>query len=271
MAAAALLVLMSFASVHGRGSGAALAAVSYDKFSIAMLYPTKAGGEEEWFVNMDNPASDSRFNPKTTLAKNPDGSWKVTSTKVRMNVFTSTGYDPALITTYDQPALAGKGYMQSPNDWRNVEITGYVKVNSAPLKDDDFSWYARGGKHTSTAECEGTAYKGDLFFSGKSRFSKQQWFPDGYSFTPKQTVMGSMVGKWVGFKFVMYNIVIAGQQGGSNTTVVKLENWVDKNNDGTWVKVGETTDAGGWGVDGTHCGGAPDQLVSWGGPIATFR
>jgi hypothetical protein len=30
-------------------------------------------------------------------------------------------------------------------------------------------------------------------------------------------------------------------------------------------------DRGGWGTEGTECGGAPDQIISWGGPITTFR
>jgi hypothetical protein len=110
-----------------------------DKFGIKMIYPTKSGGEE-WFINMDNPTADTRFNPKTTLSKNDDGSFKVTSNQVRMNVYTSSLYDKSKITTLDQIELHQKGYMQSPNDWRNVEITGYVKLNSIPAGlDDDFT------------------------------------------------------------------------------------------------------------------------------------
>ena len=36
-------------------------------------------------------------------------------------------------------------------------------------------------------------------------------------------------------------------------------------------KVDEFVDSGGWGDQGSICGGAPDQLITWGGPIATFR
>jgi hypothetical protein len=236
-----------------------------DKFGIKMIYPTKSGGEE-WFINMDNPTADTRFNPKTTLSKNDDGSFKVTSNKVRMNVYTTSLYDKSKITTVDQIELDQKGYMQSPNDWRNIEITGYVKVNTIPAGlDDDFTWYGRGGQHDGVNDCEGTAYKGDLFFSGKTRYSKQQWYPDGYSFTPKIDATTSIEDRWVGFKFVMYNTVENGK------TFVKLESWLDDNNDNTWEKINEKTDNGGWGSDGAHCGGAPDQLITWGGPTATFR
>jgi hypothetical protein len=53
--------------------------------------------------------------------------------------------------------------MQSPNDWKNVEMTGYVRYEEG--KDNqNFAWYARGGKHTDSEDCEGSAYKGQLFF-----------------------------------------------------------------------------------------------------------
>jgi hypothetical protein len=94
----------------------------YDKFGIKKLYTTKSGGEQ-WFMDMSNPLSDSRFNPQNTITKNPDGSWKMKSTKVRMAVYTSTGYDQNDISTLDHSAIASKGYMLAPNDWRNFEMT----------------------------------------------------------------------------------------------------------------------------------------------------
>ncbi len=52
-----------------------------DQFGVREIYPTKAAGEQ-WFMNMNDPNHDSRTEPQTTLTKNPDGSWKVSSTKV---------------------------------------------------------------------------------------------------------------------------------------------------------------------------------------------
>jgi hypothetical protein len=51
-----------------------------DKFGIREIYPTKSGGEE-WFMNMQDPTSDPRFDPQATITKNPDGSYKVTNKK----------------------------------------------------------------------------------------------------------------------------------------------------------------------------------------------
>jgi hypothetical protein len=235
---------------------------------VLQIYPTKLGGDE-WFLKMEDPAADDRFDPKVTITKNPDGTWKAKSTKIRMNVFTDAGYDQNQITTYNQSELAVKGYMQSPGDWKNVEITGYVKVNSHS-RDDNFSWYARGGKHSGSEGCEGTAYKGNLFYTGRVRFAKEQWHSGGYSFSQMISVTEPIKDRWVGFKFIVYNVLVQDETG-QNVTAARMESWIDKNDNGNWTKVNDRLDAGGWGDEGVHCGGDQDQIINWGGPIATFR
>jgi hypothetical protein len=237
-----------------------------DVFGIKKMYPTKSGGEE-WYLNMENPLSDSRFDPRDTITKNPDGSWKMKATQVRMAVYTSTGFDPDDIPTLDHSVIAAKGYMLAPNDWRNFEMTQYVKVNTSP-SDDNFEPNGRGGRHTlidtPPEGCEGSSMKGDVFFSGKVRFAKEQWHVS-YVFTNLKSVTESIKNKWVGIKFIVYNFVE------NNKVVVKTELWLDTNNNGNFVKVDENVDRGGWGTEDTQCGGAPDQIISWGGPITTFR
>ena len=236
-----------------------------DIFGIKKLYPTKSNGEE-WYMNMNNPTGDSRFNPQNTITKNPDGSWKMKATQVRMSVYTSTGYDGDDIPTLDHSSIATKGYMLRSNDWRNFEMTQYVKVNTSP-SDDNFSPNGRGGRHTGAGApegCEGSSMKGDVFFSGKVRFAKEQWHVS-YVFTNLKTPTSSIEDKWIGIKFIVYNFVE------NNKVVVKTELWLDTNNSGNFVKVDENVDRGGWGTEGGECGGAPDQIISWGGPITTFR
>ena len=236
-----------------------------DIFGIKKLYPTKSNGEE-WYMDMNNPTGDSRFNPQNTITKNPDGSWKMKATQVRMAVYTSTGYDGDDIPTLDHSSIATKGYMLRSNDWRNFEMTQYVKVNTSP-SDDNFSPNGRGGRHTGAGApegCEGSSMKGDVFFSGKVRFAKEQWHVS-YVFTNLKTPTSSIEDKWIGIKFIVYNFVE------NNKVVVKTELWLDTNNSGNFVKVDENVDRGGWGTEGTECGGAPDQIISWGGPITTFR
>jgi hypothetical protein len=250
-----------------------------DPFGIKEIYPTKDGGEQ-WFMDMSDITQDPRASfedSNTGLTRNPDGSWKVSSAEVRFNVLPSSGYHHELINTLDQQQLAAKGYMQSPNDWKNVEITGYLKLNSqggdvrghsGALLGGHFTLYARGGKHTgfgaSQGGCEGTSYHADWAYDGTTRFAKEQWHVS-YVFTPYNAATDSIIGKWVGFKMIMYNI----QQNG--ITAVKMEIWVDPNDDGNWVNVNNFVDSGGWGKDGGECGGAPDQIISWGGPIVTYR
>jgi hypothetical protein len=234
-----------------------------DKFGIRELYPTKPGGEE-WFMNMQNPKSDPRNN-LPVITKNADGSFKVQQDQVRWGVFTSSLFHPNQIATSNQRQLATKGYMQSPNDWKNVEMTGYAKINNPGDSDTHFTWYARGGRHTSSQPCEGTSIKGDLYNDGGTGFTKEQWHAGGYSFTDKVQAAGSIVGKWVGFKTVIYNF----QENGK--IVVREQNWIDKNNDNNWVKIFDFVDRGGIGSQGIHCGGSQDQIITWGGPIATFK
>ncbi|HEY9387552.1 MAG TPA: discoidin domain-containing protein [Nitrososphaeraceae archaeon] len=246
-----------------------------DPFGIRMIYPTKAGGEQ-WFMNMANPTSDSRTNPPS-MTRNPPGCstsdpcWRVTSTQVRYNVFTSSGYNPSQITTLDHSELAQKGFMQSPNDWKNVEMTGYVRVINDNSDTENFAWYARGGRHTGDGApegCEGSSIKGDLFYNGRVRFAKEQWHVS-YVFRPTTTATTDIEGRWVGFKTMMWNTI---QSGGR---FMQMELWLDRNLDGLqngpWERVYQTSDTGGFGDEGGECGGAPDQIITWGGPIATFR
>jgi hypothetical protein len=237
-----------------------------DKFGVQMIYATKDDGEE-WYMNMRNPFSDQRFTSYASLKLNDDGSWRVTDDKVRLDVATSSGYHPERIASYSQKKLELKGYMQDTNDWRNVEITGFVRVNKVSI-DDEFSWYARGGKHTDGTPCEGTSIKNNLSYSGRVRVAKEQWHEGGYTFTEFSQAMSSLHDRWIGFKTVIYN---SNEDNNSSTDVV-IETWVNENEDKiTWKKISTTIDSGNWGTEGDYCAGSPDQVITWGGPIAAFR
>jgi hypothetical protein len=236
-----------------------------DAFGVAMLYPSKVGGET-WTLAKD-PTLDVRFDPQGFISRNPDGSWKMRNTQVRMQVYTSQGYDASAITSYQPGELAQRGYMQAPNDWKNVEITGYVKVNSTLSAAENFSWYARGGRHTDQAPCEGTSYKGALHYDGTVRWMKESWHVSYANSPLTQGASRPLYGRWVGFKAVMRNTLVDGR------TAVRLELWLDDDADRLqWTKVYDMVDAGAWGGDTTRCGGAVDGLpLTWGGPITTFR
>ncbi|MCP3141910.1 carbohydrate-binding protein [Pyxidicoccus xibeiensis] len=236
-----------------------------DAFGVTKLYPSVAGGEE-WYLSA-NPSTDKRFDPQDTITKNADGSWKMKSSQVRMSVFTSTGYSASKIPTYDRDILASRGYMQAPNDWKNVEMTGFVKLNAASDGSDNFDWYARGGKHNDDQSgCEGSSYKGGLHYDGRARWQKETWHVS-YEQADYRPATTPLKGRWVGFKAVMRN---AGSNGKES---VKLELYVNENADKvTWKKVHNFEDAGAWGGDAQHCGGGTGAMpITWGGPIAVFR
>jgi hypothetical protein len=244
-----------------------------------LINPTKTGGEE-WFMNMVDPGNDPRIGgegpPTTFVQLNDDGSWKVESREVRYGALTSSGYHPDLISTLDQQALASKGYMQSPNDWKNVEMTGYFKVNSFTKPNQNgpphIELVARGGRNTNdigtinglSRQCEATTYHSNTYEDGRVKFEKDLEYTIGYTTgdPENQHAISPLVGRWIGIKAVFYNL-----PDGS----VRLEQWIDENSDNHWHRVLKFTDDGNWGGGYPNCGGSGNQVITWGGPIAIFR
>ena len=248
----------------------------HDKFGITEIYPTKANGRE-WYLNMNNPYNDSllsiTFEPNVT--RQADGSWRISETdsefsdpQIRINVDTPSGKEP----------------------WRDVEMTGYIKIisinssstaatnsSTSPAQEseiEDIAWYGRGGKRNEEVPCEGTAYFGGLHPDGTVSWKKSIWWTGGYTEDRlKQRVLNEeMIGKWIGWKVIMYNIGIG------NLTGVKMESYLDFNNTGNWSKVTELLDSGGWYARtpdeefySAQCGKPKDYIVINSGPIATFR
>jgi len=250
-----------------------------NKFGIKKIYPTKSGGEE-WFMNLADPGHDLRVGgegpPTTFVQQNDDGSWKVEGTEVRYGVLTSSGYHPDLITTLNQGDLAAKGYMQSPNDWKNVEMTGYFKVNSFTDSNQNggphIELVARSGRNTNdigtvnglSRQCEATTYHSNTYIDGRVKFEKDLEHTIGYTTgdPQKRHATSPLLGRWIGLKAVFYNL-----PDGS----VRLEQWIDENSNNNWHRVLKFTDSGNWGGGQPNCGGPDTQVITWGGPIAIFR
>ena len=71
----------------------------------------------------------------------------------------------------------------------------------------------------------------------------------------------------------MYDIML-----NKNSIAVKLESYLDLNNNGSWTKVTDIIDSGGWYARtpdaeffSAGCGKPKDYIVTNSGPIATFR
>jgi hypothetical protein len=225
-------------------------------FKIKEIYPTKSGGRE-WFIDMANPKADKLFDPGSPIYKQPDGSWQIggkdgsknEEDQVRMKIGTSE----------DEP------------EWKNVEITGYAKVLWADSPSDHIDWYARGGKHSRSVPCEGSALKGWISTEGTVSWIKEIWHTGGYTKArDTHKVTGSIVNRWIGWKVVMYNI--------NNNKAVKMESYIDDNNNNIWKKVSEIVDNGGWFAKSSDiefysadCGRAKDYVITNSGPLVTFR
>lgn len=229
--------------------------LGYDKFGTREIYPTKENGRE-WYVNMENPKADENFsvtfNPNIT--KQEDGSWRISTPVVRMNVKT----------------------LEGEANWKNVEMTGYAKIvsvienSSNKVIENDLTWYARGGKHNPQIPCEATAYMGGLYDNGKVGWKKELWFIGGYTDEKESNkVTKSLIDRWIGWKVVIYNI---------NNNEVKLESYLDNTNTNYWIKVTDLVDDGGWYAKmpdsdffDAECSKDKDFIITNSGSTATFR
>jgi hypothetical protein len=229
-----------------------------DKFGIKEIYLTKQGGRE-WYINMNNPKNDSLFSIQAgkdeNIIKQADGSWHIKYAKVRMSVGTPPNVPM----------------------WKNVEITGYAKVDSVIPNNNkanyytDLAWFARGGRHTQSSPCDGMALIGGIHDDGTVGWKKEIWFTRGYTNELAQAkVTNSIVGRWIGWKVVMYNI--------NNNSAVKMESYLDDKNNNHWIKVTDIVDDGGWYANSPDsifysagCGRAKDYIITNAGPDVAFR
>ena len=237
---------------------------------VKMIYPTMTGGQT-WFFNPTNP-NDGQFEKNgAEISKNSDGSWKLKPGTTRMLAFTkSSGITSdesrSNLPTYDYSELAQTGYFYKPTDWKNVEITIYVKVLSASGGGDEISLVTRGVRHSTNVHegCGGSAYHNNIdFTNGKFKFKKEMWHVN-YDIKPYSGIsIGSTMNKWIGFKGIVYNM-----PDGS----VKLESYIDKDNNNNWQKATEMIDKGNWGDDMTHCNAKTDgAAITWGSPYIIFK
>ena len=225
----------------------------FDKFGILEIYPTKINGRE-WFVNMIEPYKDARFEIGSKIFRQMDGSWQIGSDEnlnksVRMNVGTLNGEE----------------------EWKNVEITGYIKVVNADLPYDSLVWYARGDKHNDEFPCKGTALKGRIYVDGIVSWVKEIWHPGGYTKEKeRKQITETIVDRWIGWKVAIYNI--------NNNTAVKMESFIDDKANNNWKKVTEVVDHGDWYAKAPdnvfyskNCSKYKNHILAESGPIITYR
>jgi hypothetical protein len=235
---------------------------------VQMIYPTVAGGET-WFFNPDNPVDGQFDSNGADISKNSDGSWHLKPGTTRMDVFTKSAgllsdNQRSNLATYDYPTLAQTGYWYKPTDWKNVEETGYFKVSSTS-SGDGISLVSRSVRHSTASHegCGGSSYHNNIRFDGTFQYKKEMWHVNYDILSATKNSIGSIMNKWVGFKGVVYNLPDG---------TVKLESYVDKDNNNHWQKVQELTDSGHWGDDMGHCNAkTPGAAITWGSPMFIFK
>jgi hypothetical protein len=215
-----------------------------DAFGVKKIYPTKEGGRE-WYVNMDEPRSDSLFKNLENLELTNNGdSWHVSADQVRM-----------------------EAWSEENEKWTDVEVTAYAKLESGST--ELLQLYSRGGHHTDRDQCEGSAYKARLYGNGVAAWTKEITHP-AYAGNRGliQATETPLEDRWVGFKAVIYNVVEDGEE------YVRLESYIDDDvtdSDGdlvvanNWELASVVEDRGDWATDNgdfnDSCGRERDEIL----------
>jgi hypothetical protein len=168
--------------------------------------------------------------------------------------------------------------------WTNVELTVYgkrVSELSGAGSTVGFEFQTRTDDgHTSAntldaaglpIQCDGKAYGFSFRTDGRALVEKELKHPITTEQVSRNVWGGGAFprNQWIGMKLVVYG-VDAGRH-------VKQEIWrdlTDGADGGTWVKVLENTDAGGWAIDAAaaaSCGIAPDHIITDAQPLVILR
>jgi hypothetical protein len=241
-----------------------------DRYGIKKIYPDSINNPLSWYITgTKDPRMEIEGNLKDLEKMGDEFYFEDGNDLGILNIFTNSLYKKDLVDKDHGRAIA-KGFMMSPRDFRDVEITIYVNVDANI--DDRIAFLTRGGKHYGTANCEGFAYRSDVYYSGKVRHVKEQ-FHERMFFTDFVSATSSLLGKWTGIKFIVYNSFNPVRNTDLTTEKkgVVLETLIDANASNNWQTVFKYSDFGGWGNSGDHCGGDKDQIGLWASPVVSVK
>lgn len=252
-----------------------MSVASADIFGIQMIKPTKAGGQIWFQYNTDFNDDPQVYTYSATneyLVHNVEDYDGTRFTISKSDAFEcyispSTGLNPAACIT-DQQEMARRGYMQSPQDWKNVEVTAQLVIFT---EGSDFITFGfRGGRlqgSGSPTGCTGSMYLVDISMAqgGLIRVRKQSWNISVHNWL-SQIVSGFDSGKPCGFtvKILVYNT--------EANNGVNVEVWLAAFNDNHFVKVLSGLDSGQLNTDATVCNcTTPGQPLIWGSPAVMLK
>lgn len=248
-----------------------------------MIYPTRPS-HREWFIRetIEDIKNDSRaagdLRDDVTGGNNTDGFTVGDNGQVRLGVAAQSDLRDVSNTKLDHSTAKGRGYAFTTHDWdmKGLECTARIKCTDFDTNDGRFIIKGPTGSHKSnTTDCSGSSY-GCRFFlapsggdSHTTEYHKEQWHVKYVSRGKKDTGLSHLHNKWVVLKYIIYIIKSTdGQQ-----QWVKIESWININNDGvTFKKVNETVDKGGWGNAAGECGAdRGDEIMTWDNARILFR
>jgi hypothetical protein len=263
---------------------------------IPEVYETIPKGQTYRF-NIDNPNDkvqvDKTDKSNVFTQQNIDGSWRIDYGKPRIDIHTKdagilpdkvdqlNNLSKGKIQSWNFSELKRIGYWYKPTDWKNIEVTLVFKLlDSARSKGDQhsISIVTRSISHSQLDNeykksddepffCGGSSYHNNLSNDGNVRMKKEQFHIDyeWERYNSEMLTVGDIYNKIIGFKAIVYNV---------NDTAVKLETWVDTQNQGRgpYKKVHEGIDLGNWGDNMKLCGAEKEgQAITWGSPIVILK
>jgi hypothetical protein len=266
---------------------------------IPEIYQSVPNGETYRF-NKTNPNDkvqvDEEENKKVFTQQNYDDIWRIDGGKPRIDIHTKdAGIIPdkqiidknmskSIVQSWNFSELKDIGYWHKPSDWKNVEVTLIFKLlDSSRSKGDQhaISIVTRSITHSQLDNdykkskdeaqffCGGSSYHNNISNEGHVRMKKEQFHIDyeweRYNETLTVGNVEKIYNKIIGFKGIIYNI---------NDTAVKLESWVDVENQGKgpYKKVHELIDNGDWGDAMKVCGAKTNgQAITWGSPTVIIK
>jgi hypothetical protein len=247
-----------------------------DPFGLQMLKPTKSGGQIWLIYNTDFNDDPQVYTESASLeylvqnVVDADGTRFSLSKDDNFKCYISptSGLDNAKCIT-DQGEMARRGYMQSPQDWRNVEVTGQFVVFKESTT-DFITFGFRGGKHTGSGSptgCTGSSYLVEIAMThgGLIRVRKESWNISIHNWL-SQVVSGFDSTKVCGWtlKILVYNT--------QDANSVNVEVWLAPLNDNHFTKVLSGVDTGQLNTDATTCNcTVPGQPLTWGAPAIMMQ
>lgn len=246
---------------------------STDAFGTRAVYPSAASGRS-WHAKWDS-------NPRTLTNGQVDPQdpefW------MRGSSHTLQIFGDGTAKSAGETIRFYIGDRSGNRKWQNVELTMYsqrISEQSDATSTAGFAVETRTGDgHTSSTtatndegldkRCDGKAYALVLRYDGRAVLQKELKHPTYTSTVARNVWNGGALprNQWIGMKVITRNVANG----------VKLEIWrdlTDGANGGTWEKIHEHTDSGGWSIDpsiAASCNIAPDHIITTPEPYIVLR